>query len=60
MKLSLAAVAVAGLALVLLVLAGPAYRLGMPLPMAFSLLRYAAYVGLAGVVLGVAAVLVTR
>jgi len=34
--------------MVLLALAGPAYRVGVPLPAAFTLLRWGAYVGLTG------------
>src|SRR5215208_2814895 len=52
MIFSLLAVAVAGLALVLLGIAGPVYRVSGSLPTAFTLLRWAAYVGLAA---GVAA-----
>jgi len=41
---------VAGLGLLLLAIAGPFYRFGvLPLPVAFSLLRWAAYVGIVGV-----------
>ena len=61
MKLSLIAVGVAALALLLLALSGPTYRLGVPLQTAFSLLRWGAYVGIAAVALGaVAAVLASR
>ena len=55
MRLPLAALGVAVLALALLGAAGPAYRLGAALPTAFTLLRWAAYVGGAGALLAVAA-----
>jgi uncharacterized protein (DUF1499 family) len=49
MKLSLAALVVSAFALLLLAIAGPLYRVGvLGLPSAFGLLRWAAYVGLAG------------
>lgn len=51
MRLSLVALGVAGLAIVLLGAAGPLYRLGTPLPTAFTVLRWAAYVGAAALVL---------
>lgn len=41
--------------LLLLALAGPAYRVGLPLGFAFGLMRYAAYIGLAGLVSGLVA-----
>jgi hypothetical protein len=47
MKVSLIACAIGVIGLVLLAGAGPAYRLGLPLPMAFTLLRWAAYIGAA-------------
>lgn len=50
MRASLIACGLAGLGLVLLALAGPSYRIGLPLGFAFALLRYAAYVGLAAAV----------
>ena len=40
------------LGLALLALAGPSYRIGLPLGFGFGMLRYAAYVGLAALVLG--------
>ncbi len=46
--LSRLAIGIAVLALVLLGLAGPTYRVSGSLPTAFALLRWAAYVGLAG------------
>ena len=55
MMLSLIAFGVAVLGLLLLGLAGPVYRIGGALPTAFSLLRYGAYVGLAGAALGIVA-----
>ncbi len=59
MRLSLAALGVGVLALVLLALAGPAYRLGVSLPTAFTILRWAAYVGAAAAGLGAVAGLVS-
>ena len=58
MKLALGALAIAGLGLGLLALAGPMYRIGiLGLPSAFGVLRWAAYVGivamLAALVVGV-------
>ena len=53
MRASLIACGVAGLGLVLLALAGPSYRIGLPLGFGFGLLRYAAYVGLAGAVVSI-------
>lgn len=55
MIIALLALATSLLALIVLGLAGPAYRLGAELPTAFALLRWAAYIGLAGAALGVAA-----
>jgi len=56
MTLPLAACAVAVLALILLALAGPSYRLGMlSLPQAATLLTWAAYAGLAAIVAGATA-----
>lgn len=49
MRASLAAVGLGLLGLLVLALAGPAYRIGLPLGMAFSLLRFAAYIGLAAI-----------
>ncbi len=61
MVLPLAALGIAVLGLALLVAAGPAYRLGVALPTAFTLLRWAAYVGAAGaLVAAVAAYLAYR
>jgi uncharacterized protein (DUF1499 family) len=60
MKLSLAAGAVATAGLALLGAAGPAYRLGLPLGSAFSLVRWAAYVALGGAALSLAAVFWSR
>lgn len=53
MRASLIACGIAGLGLVLLALAGPSYRIGLPLGFGFGLLRYAAYVGLAGAVVSI-------
>jgi uncharacterized protein (DUF1499 family) len=53
MKLSLAAGAVVVAGLLMLGMAGPAYRLGLPLGSAFALVRWAALVSLAGVVLSI-------
>jgi uncharacterized protein (DUF1499 family) len=50
----LLACVVAGLALFLLAMAGPAYRVGVPLPTAFALLRWGAYAGVGAFVLGLA------
>lgn len=50
-----AAAGTAGFALVLLVLAGPLYRIGLSLDTAFAILRWAAYVGLAGLAAAAAA-----
>jgi uncharacterized protein (DUF1499 family) len=50
----LAAWIVSGVALLLLVAAGPLYRVGLPLPNAFALLRWGAFAGIAGVVLSLA------
>jgi uncharacterized protein (DUF1499 family) len=53
MRASLIACGIAGLGLVLLALAGPSYRIGLPLGFGFGLLRYAAYVGLAAAVVSI-------
>src|SRR3954466_14446031 len=54
-KLSLAGLGVALLALLLLAMAGPAYQLGiLALPSAFGVMRTAAYVGLAAIAAGIA------
>jgi uncharacterized protein (DUF1499 family) len=58
MRFSLLAVAIAALALILLGIAGPVYRVSGSLPTAFALLRWAAYVGLASVVAALASGLV--
>jgi uncharacterized protein (DUF1499 family) len=51
MRYSLAACGIALVALLLLLISGPAYRLNLlSLPNAFALLRWGAYVGLAGLV----------
>ena len=47
MKISLAALGLALLAVLLLAAAGPSYRLGAELPTAFALLRWGAYLGVA-------------
>jgi uncharacterized protein (DUF1499 family) len=57
MTFSLVAFGTAVLGILLLAAAGPAYRLGASLPMAFSFLRWAAYIGIAGAVVGGAAAL---
>lgn len=54
MRASFAAVGLGLLGLVVLALAGPAYRIGLPLEIAFAVMRYAAYVGLAALVVGAA------
>jgi uncharacterized protein (DUF1499 family) len=55
MTLTYVALATAVLGLMLLLLSGPAYRLGLPLETAFTILRWGAYVGGVGVMLGLAA-----
>jgi uncharacterized protein (DUF1499 family) len=57
MTLSLVALAVASLGLLLLGVAGPMYRAGLPLQTAFGVLRWGAYVGAAGLVVGIVAML---
>ena len=57
MILALLALSVSLLGLLLLGIAGPSYRLGAPLNVAFTMLRWGAYVGAAGAVLGLAAAL---
>ncbi len=47
MKVSLLACGVGIVGLLLIAAAGPAYRVGVPLPMALTLFRWGAYVGLA-------------
>lgn len=49
------AAAVSGLALLLLLASGPAYRVGVPLQTAFALLRWGAYAGIAAVLLSLIA-----
>jgi uncharacterized protein (DUF1499 family) len=56
MKLSLAAGAVAVAGLLMLGLAGPAYRLGLPLGSAFTVVRWSALVALAGAACSLGAV----
>jgi uncharacterized protein (DUF1499 family) len=60
MRASLIAVGVSGVALLLLGLAGPAYRLGVSLQTAFGVLRWGAYIGVLGVAAGVIALLWSR
>jgi uncharacterized protein (DUF1499 family) len=55
MVMSLAAIGTAALGLLLLALAGPLYRVGLPLEWAFGMFRVAAYVGLIAVVAGIVA-----
>lgn len=55
MRLSSVACGIAGVCLAVLASAGPAYRLGLPLPAAFALLRWAAYGGVAGTVVALVA-----
>lgn len=54
MTLTRAAAAVVGIALLILALAGPAYRAGLALQTALAMLRWAGYIGAAGVVLAIA------
>jgi uncharacterized protein (DUF1499 family) len=60
MTVTFVALAIAALGLVLLLLAGPAYRIGVSLPTAFALLRWGAYIGAAGMVAGLAMALVAH
>lgn len=60
MLFALVAVGVSLLGLILLGLAGPVYRLGVPLQTAFTVLRWAGYVGLAGAATGLLAFLWAR
>jgi len=60
MRLSLTAGGVAVAGLLLLGIAGPAHRLGLPLGDAFSVVRWSAYVALAGAVLSLGAVFWAR
>jgi len=55
MRLWLVACGIAALALLVLAASGPAYRLGVPLPTAFSLLRWGAYIGMAAAVVAAVA-----
>ena len=55
MTLTYVALAAAALGLILLLVAGPAYRLGVPLEAAFSILRWGGYTGALGVTLGMVA-----
>src|SRR5688572_28172668 len=57
---SLVALAIAVLGLLLLAAAGPAYRLGLPLQNAFTVLRWGAYAGGTGAAVAVVAMLVAR
>lgn len=51
MAIGYAACAISGLGLILLGMSGPFYRIGLfPLPWSFQLLRWAAYLGIAGIV----------
>jgi uncharacterized protein (DUF1499 family) len=52
MKASLAACGIAVLGLLLIAVSGPAFRLGVPLPAAFTILRWGAYLGVAGALVG--------
>jgi uncharacterized protein (DUF1499 family) len=54
-RFPLIALGVAALALVLLALSGPLYRIGLPLPAAFALMTGGAYLGIAAALLGVCA-----
>jgi uncharacterized protein (DUF1499 family) len=56
MRPSLIALAIALLGLVLLTLAGPSHRIGLPLGFAFGMLRWAGFIGLAAVAAGGAVV----
>jgi uncharacterized protein (DUF1499 family) len=53
MRASVVAGSIAILGLVLLALAGPSYRIGLPLGFAFGLMRFAAYFGLAAIAAGI-------
>jgi uncharacterized protein (DUF1499 family) len=55
MILSLLALGIAVVGLVLLGVSGPVYRIGGSLPTAFTILRWAAYLGLAGATAGLVA-----
>src|SRR5688572_3297898 len=58
MTLPLLALGIAAVGLLLLGAAGPAYRLGVALPTAFTLLRWGAYAGIAGALVGLVAAVV--
>ena len=60
MTLTFVALAIAGLGLLLLLIAGPAYRIGLSLETAFAILRWAAYIGVAGIAAGLAAAFVAH
>jgi uncharacterized protein (DUF1499 family) len=60
MKVSAAAGFVVIAGLLLLALAGPAHRLGLPLASAFAVVRWSAYIALGGAALSLAAVLWAR
>jgi uncharacterized protein (DUF1499 family) len=60
MILALTAVGISLLGLILLVIAGPAYRIGVPLQTSFSLMRWGAYVGLAGAAAGLVTLIWSR
>lgn len=60
MIFSLFALGLAAIALLLLGASGPAYRVGVPLPTAFAMLRWGAYLGGAAAVLGIASILYGR
>jgi uncharacterized protein (DUF1499 family) len=60
MILSLVALAIAALGLVLVGAAGPAYRVGLSLQNAFTVMRWGAYAGVAGIAVGIAAMLLAR
>jgi uncharacterized protein (DUF1499 family) len=55
MILSLIAIAVSALGVLLLAASGPVYRIGGSLPTAFTVLRWAAYLGMAGAATGLLA-----
>jgi uncharacterized protein (DUF1499 family) len=60
MILSLAALAIAALGLVLVGAAGPGYRVGLSLENAFTVMRWGAYAGVAGIAAGIVAMLLAR
>ena len=55
MKLPLAALGLAALGALVMAMAGPAYRLGVPLPSALTVFRLGGHIGLVAAVLGLAA-----